>query len=585
MIDPPVRKVGLTDRLAEPEETQPGLDRLREAVARYAPWRWPGPATRRADAVAGLNVTVANVPDGLANAVLVGVSPVFGLYATMVGPLVGGLLSSTRLMVVTTTAAASLTAGQALSVIPGESRASALFIMVTVAGVIQATLGFAGAGRLMRFVSYSVTTGFLTGVAVLLVLSQLPTITGIKVAGANRVMQTIDLFVNVRGVELVSLAVAAATMVLAIFLPRTKLKGLGRLLAVIIPSALVFALKLDDVGTVVDIGKIPRSLPTPELPSLGAALDVLTGALAVAMVTLVQGAGVSQSVPNPDGSRSRVSRDFVAQGAANIASGFFQGLPVGGSVSATAVSVTAGARSRWASVLAGAWMIVIVIGAPALVGYVAMPALAALLILAGLSSLRWREITAVWNTRLEAKLAGGTTFLAMLFLPIQAAVGIGVVLSILVFVRESSADVDVVQLTTRDDGAIEEHAAPRELAGDSVTVLQVYGDLFYGGANTLADVLPRPHDSRPVVVLRLRGRARIGATLIDVLTRYADGLRRLDGKLYLAGVAPEAAEFLTESPKLQRAGVEVFEATPVLGDSMRHAVAKAEAWLNDSGRE
>src|SRR5690606_34211528 len=147
-------------------------------------------------------------------------------------------------------------------------------------------------------------------------------------------------------------------------------------------------------------------------------------------------------------------------GAANIVSGFFRGLPVGGSVSATAVGVTAGARSRWATVFAGVWMVAIVVGAPALVGYVAMPALGALLILAGVSSLRWREIAAVWSTSPEAKLAGGTTFLAMLFLPIQAAVGLGVVLSILLFVRESSVDVEVVELTARADGTIEEHGAP-----------------------------------------------------------------------------------------------------------------------------
>ena len=575
----------MSDRAAEPEETQPGLDRLREAVTQYARWRLPGRKTRREDAVAGLNVTIANVPDGLANGLLVGVNPVFGLYATMVGPLIGGLLSSTQLMVVTTTAAASLTAGQALAGVSGETRTSALFLMVTLAGLIQLGLGFAGAGRLMRFVSYSVTTGFLTGVAVLLVLSQLPTITAVEAEGANRITQTIDLFANIATIDFISVVVAALTMVLAILLPRTALKGLGRLLAVIIPSAAVVAIGFDDVRTVSDIGEIPRALPTPSLPELSAMFDVLTGAIAVAVVTLVQGAGVSQSVPNPDGMRSRPSRDFIAQGAANIVSGFFRGLPVGGSVSATAIGVTAGARSRWATVLAGVWMVAIVVGAPVLVGYVAMPALAALLILAGVSSLRWREIAAVWSTSPEAKLAGGTTFVAMLFLPIQAAVGIGVVLSILLFVRESSADVEIVQLTARPDGAIEEHDAPGELPSREVTVLNVYGDLFYAGASTLGHLLPSPRgNDRPVVILRLRGRTRVGATLVDVLTRYAAELRRVNGRLYLAGIAPDAAAVI-QSRKLERAGVRLFEATPVLGESMREAVAHARAWLDEEQNE
>ena len=569
----------MTDRGLEPEATQPGLDRLREAVVRHAPWRLPGRATRRSDAVAGLNVTIANVPDGLANGMLVGVNPVFGLYATMVGPFIGGLVSSTRLMVISTTAAASLTAAQALGSIGPDDRATALFVMVTLAGVIQLALGIAGAGRFMRFVSYSVTTGFLTGVAVLLVLSQLPTITGVVVAGSNRVTQTIDLVLNARSIDVASVAVGVLTLALAVLLPRTRLQGLGRLLAVVIPSVVVAAIGLDSVGTVSDIGSIPRSVPLPEMPAIAIAFDVLAGALAVAVVTLVQGAGVSQSVPNPDGSRSNVSRDFIAHGAANIVSGFFRGLPIGGSVSTTAVNVMSGARSRWSSVFAGVWMVLIVVGAPALVGYVAMPALGALLVLAGLGSLRWREIAAVWNTRFAAKLAGGTTFLAMLFLPIQAAVGIGVVLSILLLVNEASRDIEVVELRRRDDGAIEEHAAPGQLAGGRVTVLQVYGDLAHPGANALAERLPEPHERNPVVVLRLRGRSRMGATLVDVLARYAEELRRAGGRLFIAGIAPDAA--IIESEKLRRADIRLFEATPVLGESMRAAVLAGETWLEE----
>src|SRR3712207_2117259 len=131
-------------------------------MARYAARAIPGRPDPKRDGVAGLSVAIGNVPDGLANGLLVGVNPVFGLYATMVGPLVGGLLSSTQLMVVTTTAAASLTAGQALAGLPGQTRESALFIMVVLVGLIQVAAGLLGLGRLTRFVSYSVTTGFLT---------------------------------------------------------------------------------------------------------------------------------------------------------------------------------------------------------------------------------------------------------------------------------------------------------------------------------------------------------------------------------------------------------------------------------------
>lgn len=569
------------------EVYHPGLRELRDAVANYAAEYLPRPPRLRRDGTAGLSVAVANVPDGLANGLLVGVNPIFGLYATMVGPLVGGLFSSTRLMVVTATAAASLTAGQALAPVAPEARESALFLMVLVVGLLQVAAGLLRLGRLTRFVSFSVTTGFLTGVAVLLVLSQLPTLAGYEAEGGNRITQTVDLLTHVGEIQPASLAVGGLALMLAVLLPRTPLGNAGRLVAIAVPSILLALLALDQVETVRDVGEIPRGLPTPVMPSFVNLLDVLTGAFAVALVILVQGAGVSQSVPNPDGSRSRMSRDFIAQGAANVVSGFFRGLPVGGSVSATALNVVSGARTRWAAVLAGLAMAVIVFGVPDLIGHVAMPALGALLVLVGISAVKPAEVRAVWFTGWPSRLAGGTTFLATLVLPIQAAVGIGVVLSALLYVTRSSTDVSVVQLAERSDGLLEECDPPRELPGHQVTLLDVYGHLFYAGARTLERLLPRPGDERePVVILRLRGRRDVGATLVEVLARYVEDLERVEGRLYLTGISPDVHRQLERMDKLRMAGpVRVYEATSVRGESTRRAQADAETWLVEGAGE
>jgi len=567
----------------EVEASQPGLDVLHEAVA-VARRRFRTRADGRQDALAGLNVAIANVPDGLANGALVGVNPVFGLYATMAGPLVGGLFSSTQLMVVSTTAAASLTAAEALSALPSAiTREEALFVMVVITGVVQVTAGFLGLSRLNRFVSYSVITGFLTGIAVSLVLSQLPTITGIEASGGNRLMQAVSVVARAPEASPWSMALAALALLLAILLPRTPLGNAGRLLAVVIPSGLLLLVPgLEGVRTVADLGGISRNVPLPAIPRLAAAFDVLTGALSLAVVVLVQGAGVSQSVPNPDGTPTRSSRDYIAQGAANIVSGIFRGLPVGGSASTTALNVLSGARSRWAAVFAGMWMAAFVVGIPSLVGYVAMPALGALLVLAGVSSFKPSDIASVWFAGWDARLAGGATFLATLTLPIQAAVGIGVVLSALLYLRGSSAAVRVVQVVELPDGRLEEREPPATLPSRQVTVLDVYGDLFYAGARTLEELLPRPHGSRQLaVVLRLRGQTAAGATLVDVLAHYAEELRKVNGRLYLAGVSGDAYLKLAASTKLRLAGrVRVYEATPIIGEATLKAVADARAWID-----
>ena len=565
---------------SEEEVNQPGLSELRTAV-RNARRRLPGGESLRKDAVAGLSLAVANVPDGMANAVLVGVNPLYGLYATMMGPLVGGLVSSTRLMVITTTAAASLTTAQALTPVPQEAYASTLFLMVLLVGGFQLLFGALGLGRLTRFVSYSVTTGFLAGISVLLIISQFPTITGYAASGGTKIAQAIDVLTHLRDINVRAFTIGILTLALAAVLRRTRLRNTGRLVAIIVASVVAALFGNDGVRIVRDVGEIAGGIPMPSIPPLAHIVTAVTGAFSVTIVTLVQGVGVSQSVPNRDGSRTRVSRDFMAQGAANLTSGLFRGLPVGGSLSATAINVISGAATRWASIFGGLWMAIIVVTVPGLVSFIAMPALAALLVIAGFGSLKPSEVAALRNAGWPSVLAGGTTFLATLFLPIQAAVGFGVVLSALLFVTKSSTEVTVVELVKRSDGQIEERTAPRRLPAKRITVLDVYGHLFYAGARTFERLLPSPRGSdRPAVILRLRGRRTLGATLIDVLSQYARDLDAVKGRLYLTGVSQEAYEQVIRSGKLRLTGpVRAHEATAIVWESTRKAHADAETWL------
>src|SRR5690606_12469662 len=147
----------------------------------------------------------------------------------------------------------------------------------------------------------------------------------------------------------------------------------------------------------------------------------------------------------------------------------------------------------------------------------------------------------------------------------------------------SSAAIRVVHVVLRDDERLEERDPPDALADRSVTVLDVYGDLFYAGARTLEARLPSARGARhPAVVLRLRGRTAAGATLIDVLTSYARALQRADGRLYITGIRGDAYRRLAMAPKLHEPGVvHVCEATAILGESTFDAVAQARAWLAD----
>jgi len=327
-------------------------------------------------------------------------------------------------------------------------------------------------------------------------------------------------------------------------------------------------------------------VPIPQLPDLRAvSFEVFAGALAVAAIVLVQGTGVAESAPNRDGSRSDANRDFMAQGTGNIASGFFRGMPVGGSVGQTALNVAAGARSQWAAIFSGIWMLIILIAFGWLVGRVAMPTLAAVLIVAAIGSLRVGAVETVWRTGGSSLIAMATTFLATLFLPVAAAVGLGVALSLLLQLNADAMDLRVVELRRLPDGGVGEHPGPASLPSHAVTVLDVYGSLLYAGARTLEARLPSPSDADvAVVVLRLRGRTQLGATALTVLRSYAARLGARGGRLYLSGLDAAVIETFKRAGHLVEGGPLIMvPASSRLGASTEAAFDEAQAWI--SGRD
>ncbi len=542
----------------------------------------PTPAVLRSEFVPSLSRAVGSVPDGMAGGVLAGVDPVFGLYASIVGPILGGLTASTQRMIVTTTSAAAIAVAGTLGDLTGQARTDTLFLIILIIGIVQLGAGIARLGRFTAFVSHSVMVGFLGGIAVLMILGQLGNLTGFHSTAANAIGRALDLVAHPGSIDPASLAVGLLALVLVIYLPTTRLRAFGVLVALVAPTAVVALLSLTTIQLVRDVGDVGRGLPVPSLPQLSLlSVDVITGAVAIAAIALVQGAGVGQSVRNLDGSRSKPSRDFIAQGVANLGSSLLQGLPLGGSMGQTAFNSLVGSRTRWTSVMSGIWVAAILLLIPGLIGLVPMPALAGLLIVAGARTIDLVEARSIWLTGAQSRIAIVATFGSTLVLPIQAAVAIGAALSAVFYLNESATDISIRELVVRPDGLVEERRPPRHLPSDRVTTLMVYGSVFYAGARTLERQLPQPGGARrPVVVLRLRGRSRVGSTLIDVLAAYARTLSDAGGRLYISGVDVHVRAQIRRSQKLDDEGaVRIFAATPIVGESTAAAQAEAETWL------
>ena len=557
--------------------------RLRASLAAAGRWAasiGPERAHLRADIVAGLPRAISSVPDGMAAAVLAGVNPVQGLYAGFAGPIAGGFTSHTRLMVITTTSAAALAAGSALQGVAPAQRPGAIALLVILVGVALVAAGLVRLGRYTRFVSYSVMTGFLTGISVNIVCGQVADLTGAPAQGAFPLAKAVDVLTHPSRIDLASLLAGLGALAILAILARTRLAVLSSLFALVIPTVVIALAGADSVARVGDAGDIPRGIPLPHLPDFRLfSFSLVTGALAVAAIVLVQGAGVAEAAPNPGDARPNPDQDIIAQGAGNLASGLFRGIPVGGSVGQTALGVSVGAKTRWAAIWSGVWLLVILALFSGLVARIAMPTLAAILIFAAIGSLQLGEVRSIMRTGRGSQIAVITTFGATLFLPVAAAVGIGVALSLLLQLNQEAMDLAVIELIPREDGVFEEHPAPPALTSHHVTILDVYGSLMYAGSRTLQAHLPDPGGTQsPAVVLRLRRRTSLGATFVKVVGDYADRLAEVNGRLYLSGLDPSLTERLRRTGHID-GPVRTFEASPVVGESTRAAYLDAEAWL------
>jgi SulP family sulfate permease len=538
--------------------------------------------------VAGLTTAIADIPDAMASAVLAGVNPVYGLYAIMVGKPIGGLLTSSHFMTLAVTSAMALTAGSALIGFSGENQAQALFTLTLMVGLVQVIAGLLKLGSLMRFVSNAVMVGFLTGVSVLVVLSQLGDFSGYASEYSNKVAKTVDLLFHLREVHAQTLLIGLLTLILILVFDRTRLRNFSMLIAMVLASGAVLAFGWLAVEQVGDVAQIPRGLPSPVLPNLSMVSALIAPAISIAIIGLVQGAGISKAYPNPDGEYPDVSRDFTGQGAANAVAGIFQGMPLGGSVASSALNVSAGAKSRWSNVFAGLIIVVVVLLFSPVISLVAMPAMSALLIMAGIQSIKKEEFADVWDVGWGPRIVMIVTFAMTLMVPVQYAVFGGVILSVLVYLVSSSQDVKLTEITPNADGTYREQPAPAQLPSNAVTLLSVSGNLFYAAAYRLEEMLPSAKEAeRPVVVLRLRQSDRIGSTFVNVLEYYAAQLKASGGKLILAGVYSRVKEQLdlTETTQDVLGEENVFLATENIAESMLAAMKAGQDWLKQDSDE
>jgi SulP family sulfate permease len=540
------------------------------------------------DVIAGLVTGLFSIPEGMAYASIGGFNPVAGLYSGIVSTIVGSMFARTVLMVTTLTSALALTSKSVLTAAGLDpTNPSNIAALVLVAGAVMLLFGLLRFGAMMDFVSNAVMTGFTTGIALQIIAGVIHDATGYKPDSHNTIGKFIDAFAHVGSWQLAPCLVAVATVaVWAVFHFIKPLEAFATLIALVVVTAGVVVLAVD-VETVGDIASIPNALPPLEIPNFAAMPHLLAGGLAVALVGLAQAAGISAAVPNPDGTRPDTNKDFVAQGAANLAGGFFGALPTGGSLSRTGVAVSAGAQTRWAGIFAGIWLAALVLVAGSVAELIPMPVIGGLILVIGLELVvgRWDDIKLVLRTAPLSAVAMLITFAATTQLPLHTAILIGAITSLVLYCVKAAESAQLSALRPNEDGW-ERAAVPEQAPSNEVTVLHYAGVGLFAEVPRIDEEWPAVADSRnAVVVLSMGALPDVPSSkVINALTKWATDLQRNGGRLIIAGVSPKVEAVLNRGGIGDLIGDDgIVPATPQVFGALEDAVERGRQWIAANG--
>ena len=513
------------------------------------------PAYLPRDLLAGVAVTFLAVPQGVAYAMIAGLPPAMGLYATTVPTIVGSLLRSSRHVIAGPTNALSLLVGAAVVGAAGGDPMTVAATLALMVGVMQVVASLLGVGGMVSFISSPVVLGYITGAGVLIGIGQLHNITATTGLRSDQVWETIGGWLAVVGdANPLAVTVAMSTAGLMVFLRlvNKKIPGAIVVMAVAIAANLILDLEARGLRTIADLAPIPAGLPPISLPDLALIQSLLPAAAACTVLSLVESSAVARSIASRTGQRLQPSMEFFGQGMANIAAAFFSGYPASGSLSRSAINAQLGAHSRLAGMISGLLMLVVLALLSPLLDHTPIAALAGLLLIIAWDLVDVQRIQQVIRTRRADSAAFLVTLASTWIIPLDKAIYVGVAISLVLFLRRAKL-LTVRQMVFGPRGRLRElpigPLPPRFRECTAVRILHVEGSLFFASAGELRAALEDAARSPEVevVIVRLKRTSGMDVTTTDVLEAVAATMAARGQHLLLVGMRDQAMATLQRS--------------------------------------
>jgi SulP family sulfate permease len=397
----------------------------------------------KADFLAGLTGAVIVLPQGVAFATIAGLPPEYGLYTAMITPVIAALFGSSFHLVSGPTTAISIVVFSAIShhAEPGTAEFLSLTLTLTfLAGVYQLAFGLARLGALVNFVSHTVVIGFTAGAAILIATSQMKHITGISIPKGESFLHTwIDLFQHSGSINGYLIIIAFATLVVALLSKKLFPKSPNLLIGMVVGSliALVFQNLTSGIKLV---GEIPAQLPPLSMPefSLVSIKMLAPEAFAVALLGLIEAVSISRAVATKSGQRIDANQEFIGQGMSNIVGSFFSSYAGSGSFTRSGINYEAGAKTPLSAIFAAIFLVIIVLLIAPLTAYLPIAAMGGVILLVAYNLIDFHHIKqSLTFSKTESSILL-TTFFATLFLELEFAIYLGVLLSLVLFLAKTS---------------------------------------------------------------------------------------------------------------------------------------------------
>lgn len=520
------------------------------------------------DLIAGITGTIIVIPQAVAFAMIAGLPPIFGFYTAMLTPIIAAIFGSSYHLVSgpTTTSSIVLYAIVSKHIHPEtdlEAFISLAILLSFMAGVIKLFMGIARMGKLVSFVSNSVIIGFSAGAGVLIAFKQLKHVFGIKVPQGSSFYQIIKyISTHISEINWYAFSVAVTTLSFALII--RKIKKISRLyliIAMVLGS--LFAVWLSKfTGTIEVVGKIPSHLPVFKIPAFHFEnmKSLITGALILATLGLVEAAAISRSIALHTHQRLNTNQEFVSQGITNVVSSFFSCYTSSGSFTRSSINYQSGAKTPMSAIISAVGLVLIVLLFAKYAAFLPKPAMGGIILLVGFNLIDFEHIKQIIKSSKKELIVFGATFMGTLFLDLEQALIIGVFISFFFYMeRTSKPNIAVLALDSqrrlinkiRDKDAVE---------CSSIKIVRIDGSLYFGSIEKISDFFTNSyeHDKIQRVLIVAEGINFIDLGAAEWLTYEVLKWQKNRTGIYIVGLKLISQDVLKKGGFIEKMGHNIF---------------------------